>query len=746
MILLFTATAFVAAALLFAVQPFAARQALPTFGGSPAVWNTAVMFFQITLLLGYVYAHLLTTRLRHMGQLVVHACVLVGALVVPIGAGVVGLSPSAGPPGVWQLVVLLATGVGLPFFAVSSAGPLVQRWFADTGHRTADDPYFLYAASNAGSFFGLLAYPFLIEPALTLPQQAWWWRLGFAVFAGMLLACGLSASRQRTVHAQTAPRSGPIPDEPAQEHTRPSRAVWRERGAWMFFAFVPSSLMIGVTQYLTTDIAAVPLLWVVPLGIYLATYVVAFGRAGARASGVAQRLWPFAAVTVVLAFLLDARQPLGVIVLLHLVLLAVAGCLCHGRLRESRPAVAKLTEFYLFLSIGGALSGVFHTFIAPLIFNDLHEYPLAIALACLAVPRGNADTSRAQRLWWMVPPALLVGALVVPRAAETAPDGARDPMLLLTAGVPALLLFLVAARPRIFFAATGALLLAVALRGDGSEVLLRERTFFGVHAVRTTEDGRYRVLGHGTTIHGMESTDPARRGEPLAYYHREGPVGDVFAKLGERFERVAFIGLGAGSMAAYGTAGQQYDFYEIDPTVARIAGGSEWFSYLQNSDAEIRIVLGDGRLSLASVPDESYDCIVLDAFSSDSIPVHLLTLEAVELYAAKLRPGGVLAFHLTNRHLDLGPFAAAAAERVGMSCVERQDERTTEQIAASGRQVSRWMVGSTDPRVAETLLGDVRWVDPIIAARPWTDARADIFAAMRTDPSEVYRRPSKPRK
>lgn len=740
MLPVFTAATFLGAALLFAIQPFAARQALPVFGGSPAVWNTAVMFFQTVLLLGYIYAHLLTTRLGVRAQVVVHGVVLAGAVALPIG---LGAGPGLGDtPGVWALLAILAAGVGLPFFAVSSAGPLIQRWFGATDHRTAHDPYFLYAASNAGSFVGLLAYPFLIEPALSVSEQAVGWRIGFVVFAALVMACGLRmwsvARRTGPALEPTGPTVPTAPPPPAAAEPRGGR--WRQRAAWMFFAFVPSSLMIGVTQYLSTDIAAVPLLWIVPLGLYLLTFVAAFSRAGDRVSAVAQRVWPFAAVTVVLAFLLDARHPFEAIVVLHLVLLVAAGCLCHGRLRAGRPGVARLTEFYLFLSIGGALAGVFHTFVAPAVFDDLHEYPLAIVLACVAMPAAARAPSAWHRLLWLVPPALLLGVWLGPRATAMQPDGSRDPLLLLTAGVPALLLFLVSVHPRVFLATTAALLLGVVARGDGSRIELRERTFFGVHTVRISHDGRFRELSHGTAVHGSESLDPAARGEPLAYYHRGGPAGHVFATLGDRFARVGLVGLGAGSMAAYGREGQAFDFFEIDPTVVRIAQDPAWFSFLDSSVADVRVVLGDGRLTLAREPDGTYDCLVLDAFSSDSVPVHLLTQEAIELYAGKLRPGGVLLFHLSNRHLDLAPFAAAAAEGVGMTCVESQDDRTSEQVAESGRQASRWMLASADPSMLEPFLRDVRWERPVVAARPWTDARADIVAALRSDPNAARTR------
>lgn len=731
MLAAFMGATFLGAALLFAVQPLAAREVSPVFGGSPAVWNTSVMFFQTVLLLGYLYAHILTTRLAWRAQVVVHLAVLALALAIPLGMA--GARVDSPTPGVWTLLALLAAGVGAQFFAVSSAGPLVQRWFAATGHWAGGDPYFLYAASNAGSFAGLLAYPFVIERVLPLQAQSQAWRIGLAVFALLMLACAL-----RVWRAGGAP-AGPLP---RAHEPNPPRPRGRERLSWIFLAFVPASLMLGVTQYLSTDIAAVPLLWVVPLGLYLLTFVAAFSRAGDHVTAVAHRLWPFAAVAVVLAFLLDARHPLPMIVAVHLGALAVGGCLCHGRLRAMRPEVTRLTEFYLCLSLGGALAGVFHTFAAPVLFDDLHEYPLAIVLACAAMPLQPRETDAPrpapERVLWLIPLALLALVVFGPRAHVVDADAPRSPLLLLSAGLPALVLFLASRRPGLFTATAAAVLLAVALRGDGSRLEFRERTFYGIHSVRIDPSGRYRILGHGTTIHGMEALAPDRRGEPLAYYHVAGPAGQVFGRLGETFESVGLIGLGAGSMAAYARPGQRFDFFEIDPTVVAVASNPEWFTFLHGSEGDVRVIVGDGRIRLASQPEADYDCIVLDAFSSDSVPVHLLTQEAVALYASRLRPGGVLLFHLSNRYLDLAPYAAAAAESLGMACLERQDQMTAGQAVESGRHGSRWLLATADPETIASFRRDVRWVPSRPADRPWTDAHADIVGALSADPSTDY--------
>lgn len=712
MLPLYVAATFLGAALLFAIEPFAARQALPLFGGSPAVWNTSVMFFQAVLVLGYLYAHVLTTRLRWRWQWAVHAALLVAAAFAPL------TFPDAVPPEsapVGALVWLLFRSIGLPFFALASAGPLLQRWFAATRHRAGDDPYFLYAASNAGSFLGLLAYPFLIEPLLPLGEQAAWWRGGFLLFAVLVLAAG---ARVRP----DAPRRTPPPDRTSAERPR------LERFWWLFLAFVPSSLMLGSTQYISTDLAAAPLLWVIPLGLYLLTFVAAFSRFGDRLTHLAARAWPVVLIAIAVVFLIDARGPILAIVGLHLLVLVIAGVLCHGRLRAMRPDVGRLTEFYLLVSIGGAMGGIFNGLVAPVVFNDLLEYPIAIALACFALPAAETGRTRRGLLFAAAPIALLVWVAVVPRLLPS--GGVRQPLLLLSAGVPAFGLFLTSVRPGLFAVCAGVVLLAASMHPDGGTIELRDRTFFGVHTVGLDATGRFRVLSHGNTVHGVESIDPEGRGVPLAYYHRAGPAGQVFGLLGDAADSVGVIGLGAGSLAAYGREGQRMDFFELDPHVVRIARDERYFSFLAASPAQTRCVVGDGRLMLGAEPDASYDILVLDAFSSDAVPVHLLTVEALTLFASKLEADGVMLFHLSNRNLRLTPLVAAACDRVGLSALVRRDLRTADAQRDEGRYASEWLVASPDESILARIGRDVRWERPVPAARPWTDNHADLVSAL----------------
>ena len=715
----FTAAIFLAAALLFALEPFAARQVLPMFGGSPAVWNTAVMFFQVELLAGYIYAHMLTRRAGPWTQVALHAALLTAAALIPFGT-VASAAPASGAE-VGELLWLLTRAVGLPFFAVATAGPLLQRWFGSTAHPAARDPYFLYAASNAGSFVGLLAYPFVIERLWSLPEQAALWRGGFAIFALLTVGAGVLAARRP---GATLP--APARNEPTE--TDPNRAL-RDRAWWVFLAFVPSSLMLGCTQYLSTDLAAVPLLWVIPLGLYLVSFIAAFSRWSDRVTRLATRLWPIALVSVVLAFLLQARQPIIAILALHLAALLTAGCLCHGRLHACRPSVSRLTEFYLCLAVGGALGGAFNSLLAPVLFPDLYEYPLALTLACLALPLPGRAAPRRARWLWLLPPALLLWVALGPRTHVTETGDGRGLGLLLAAGAPVLVLFLLSRLPRLFTASTAALLLAVAVRSDGSHIELRERSFFGVHTVRTDAAGRFRQLAHGTTIHGLAWLDPQRRGEPLTYYHKRGPAGEAFVRLGARFGRAAFIGLGAGSLAAYAREGQRFDFYEIDPAVVRIANDPALFRFLADSRAETSFAVGDGRLLLAAATDQTYDLIVLDAFSSDAVPMHLLTREAFEVYAAKLKPDGVLLVHLSNLHLNLAPFVSAALRDLGIPALHRNDARSLEDAVEQGEYSSHWLLASRDPTALAPFRSDVQWSEPAPAARAWTDAHADLVAA-----------------
>ncbi len=699
----YAATLFFSAGLLFLVQPMVTKMVLPRLGGSPAVWNTGMCFFQAALLAGYLYAHLLTTRFERRAQALIHGAVLLAATAfLPLDLS--GATPPAdGIPVLW-LIGQLAIGVGPPFFALSATAPLLQRWFSRTDHPAAADPYFLYAASNAGSLIALLSYPLLVEPNLPLPAQSRAWSLGLVLVAAGIAVCWLGY-RDRPAAEPVAAMPAPAP-------------AWAARLRWVGFAFVPSALLLAVTAHITTDLAAAPLFWVVPLALYLLTFIFAFASRPPLPHALMLRLQPFLLIPLILvSAAVQSLWLLGV----HLGLFFVTAMVCHGELARRRPPAANLTEFYLYVSLGGVLGGMFDALIAPAIFPDIWEYPLLLAAACLARPasRGDDGGLRAE----LVCALLLVASLFV--LTRTGAVGWMAAPILTVAG---LALFRLSER-RLWFAFGVATFLFVQYAAAAGSALESVRSFFGVNRVRLVEDGTLRVFQHGTTVHGAEYVDPARATVPLGYYSREGPFGRFFAALdGRVVGDVGIVGLGAGDLACYAKPGQHWTFHEIDPAVERIARDPRWFHFLERCGNDPRVILGDARLTLHDVPDGHYDVLVIDAFSSDSIPLHLLTREALALYRGKLAPGGLLLFHISNRYLDLRPVLAALAADAGTPARRLIDLAPQ---SASAARLSAEVVAMAQPgRSLEFLPASDGWRD--LAAAPgavlWTDARSDIVS------------------
>jgi spermidine synthase len=727
--ILFAGAIFVGAALLFVVQPLFARQVLPMLGGSPQVWNTAMVFYQAALLAGYAYAHATTRWLPVRRQIFVHGLVLLVPLcVLPIAIPLGWRPPTASNPVPWLLLVLTVS-VGLPFAVVSTTSPLLQRWFAASGHRWARDPYFLYSASNAGSMIGLLSYPFVLEPWLRLKQQSHWWAIGYTGLMVLVIACGAAVWKKVGVAA--------VPEPAATPARSSDNLTWKRRAHWVALAFVPSSLMLGVTTYLTTDIAAVPLLWVVPLAIYLLTFILVFARRPVlRHEWMVQALpW----VVLPLVVMMGARiiKPVLLLATWHVVTLFVVGMVCHGQLAQDRPAAEHLTEFYLWMSVGGVLGGAFNALLAPLVFTMVQEYPIALAAACLLMPVArNTQNGRQSRLMDVALP-LVVGVLAAYQLYFLFWIGVQNPIVLKTLylGVPALLCFLFRKRPVRFGLAVGLVALAnLSLPGERDRILHAERSFFGVHKVRMDVAEQFHYLSHGSTLHGLQATDPSRLNEPLSYYTRSGPSGQFLTMLNKTRppRTVAVTGLGVGGLAAHALAGQRWTFYEIDPAVKRIATDPELFSYLSNCAAPSRIILGDARLSLAG-SDQKYDLLVLDAYSSDTLPVHLITREALGVYLDRLEPHGLLLFNITNRHLDLRPVLAGLAAAADLVCLVQDDQSTTAQEAANGKRNSTWAVVARRAEDLGPLLADARWQRPEQRANVgvWTDDYSSIFRVFR---------------
>lgn len=730
---LFVFATFLGAGLLFLVQPMVAKMLLPRLGGTPDVWNTAMVFFQAVLLAGYAFAHASTSRLGMRRQPVVQLIVLLLPLAFLPVAVPAGWEPPAGTaPALWTLFAL-TVAVGAPFFVLATSSPTLQRWFSVTDHPAAGDPYFLYAAGNVGSLLALVGYPLVFEPRFSLQDQARVWSIGYVVFVVACGGCVVMLRRRRAAPLTTRSDDPAARTDTAVEPVTAAAPIpWRRRGWWVLLAFVPSALMIAVTRHISTDIASVPLLWVIPLALYLVSFIAAFGRDPTRLVSASSRLVRLLVVPVALTFVATFGS-VWLVLVPHLAVFFLVALLAHGRLALDRPHPGRLTEFYLWISVGGVLGGIACALLAPVLFDSVVEYPLILGVAlALRTPTADEHRSKGRTAWLPAGYALaitgLVAAALLLQHART--DDARVGPSMLLLGVAAAVVYL-GARSTRSFAAGLTLVLATTIFISPLAVLHAERTFFGVHRVLLDDQDRH-LLANGTTTHGMQ--DPRHPGEPLGYYHRDGPIGEYFASLeptgGPR--RVAVIGLGSGALAAYGRARDSFTFYEIDPAVARIASDPAYFSYLAETPADTRIVLGDGRLSIGHDADARYDLVVLDAFSSDAVPVHLLTQQAVELYRSRLAPGGVLAFHVSNRYFELAPVLNRVAEEIGMSGVIGEDDPGPAE-AATGHISSEWVLLSRSPTAFGAFEDTEGWY-PLGLTGPaplWTDSFSDLLGVFR---------------
>jgi hypothetical protein len=720
---LFALTLFASALLLFCVQPLFVKMVLPLLGGSPGVWNTAMVFFQTALLVGYAYAHLTTRFLPPRAQVFLHLLLFAAAvLALPIGLAS-GWSPPVDRSPIAWLLAALSASIGVPFFVVSASAPLLQRWFSASGHPAAQDPYFLYAASNAGSMIALIAYPLVIEPLLPLAAQSALWSWGYVLLACLVAGCG--------VFFLAAPRRSEQADLPPPANMSGTAVGSADRACWIALAAIPSSLLLGVSAQITTDIVSAPLLWVMPLALYLLSFILVFARRPPVKHRWMVRALPYLLILVALSNAMPTPVWLGL--LLPLATGFVASMICHGELVRRRPSTARLTDFYLCMAFGGMLGGLFNAILAPLIFNGIYEYPIALLLCCLVPWLSEAR----HRLDWrdVAYPAALLAVLAFPALhVEWVWDTFGVLGIGLIAAFGALVAFSFRERPVRFTLGVAAMLLSAVSTSAAGQTLLKERSFFGVHKVRLIHDARIVALLHGTTIHGLELAASAHWREPLAYYHPAGPAGQFFAaRDGKGLDRVGVIGLGAGALNCYRQAGQAWTYFEIDPAVVHIARDSGYFHFLGECGGDTKIVLGDARLSLQRLPNGSFDLLVVDAFSSDAIPVHLLTREALALYLAKLGDGGVILFHISNRYLDLAPVVAnlvADANAVARHQIFGVDPDAPD---AADQAPSEWVAIARKPEDLAVLDGDARW-RPLMRqtnARLWSDDYSNLVGALK---------------
>jgi hypothetical protein len=737
--LLFGMTIFVSAALLFSVQPLVAKMLLPLLGGTPAVWNTCMVFFQAVLLGGYAYA-LLVSRWPLQRQLLAQLALLLLAFIsLPIGlsSAWVNSVPSSDNPSIWILACLAGT-VGLPFFIISSNSPLLQKWYSRTSATSAQDPYFLYSASNAGSLLALLAYPAILEPFFSLQSQTRLWTMLYVVLVVLILVCAFllwRSCRDKRIQEIQAQISEKEHASAQPIGNQSEKLFFRRRLRWLLLAFAPSSLMLGVTNYITTDIASVPLLWIIPLSLYLLTMVLAFARRQLFSARLPTLIVPGATVVLLLIYLADTSgSGARTLILLHLVYFFFAAIMCHSQLAADRPGPEHLAEFYVWLSLGGVLGGIFNALIAPLIFRSVIEYPLVILLACLLLPARREITSKIKenRLDFAMPAFIFLITFGLGWLADQLAPGKVIGLLFVLA-IPMFVSYPLRKRPLRFALSLGAVMLGAGFvsGGGGTRILHRERNFFGVVRVTRDESSGLHWFSHGSTIHGRQSTNPDRRCEPLSYYHREGPLGRIFAQFDNRptNSSVAIVGLGAGATAAYTRPNETWTFYEINPAVVSIARSSDYFTYLSGcAQAPLEVVLGDARLKLRAAQDASYNLIVLDAFSSDSIPIHLMTQQALDLYLSKLAPAGLLVFHISNRNLDLSSVVSALAHSRNLIGVSLLDMTPTQ---PNGKDPSHWVVLAREAADLGTITKEPNAKSLTSAGKVWTDDFSNIITVFK---------------
>jgi hypothetical protein len=734
-LVVYTTAIFVSALLLFAVQPLFTKMVLPRLGGSPAVWSVAMVFFQSLLLAGYAYAHFLMRIRSRTVPVIVHLVLLVIALVtLPLSIASGWGEPPTSGYAFWLLGLFLVS-IGLPFFALAANNPLLQAWFVRTGHPAGPDPYFLYASSNIGSFLALLSYPVLLEPMFTLRTQNLMWTGGYGLLVALIAACGglLLRSPELAVtelRAEAAPLSAP---------------TLSQRARWIFLAAVPSGLLIAVTAHISTDVAAAPLLWVLPLSLYLLTWVLVFQSRPLLPHKWMLFLQPLAIAGVVVLLAVGGEQNLLLTLGGHLVCFFVIAMACHGELARTRPAAEYLTGFYVALSFGGMVGGLFAGLISPFIFSWIAEYPILLALAALCRPTREAGRLPRLGVAYWVFLAMVAAALIAPAYSSGGTTAWLQEHRVWVAGAvgvlaAAAMLLVPAGRWKAFATVVLALVLIRLYPADDGRIET-VRSFFGVHKIQVTSNGQYHVLLHGTTIHGAQKylnndgSPVTGRPEPITYYHSNGGIGQAITAIRERKGaplRVAVIGVGSGTLTCAAQPGESWKFFEIDQTMVDAARDPKYFSYIQSCAPDLKPVIGDARLTFAKEPDGVYDLIIVDAYSSDAIPIHLATREAMKIYKDKLAPQGAVVMHVSNRHLELESVVVGIADANDMkSWVFNEDSgRDDEYIFATDVVVS-----ARDEADVGKLAASDKWAEtqPTDGERVWTDDYCNILGA-------VYRR------
>jgi hypothetical protein len=757
----YSATTFLSALLLFSVQPMFAKMVLPVLGGSPSVWAVAIFFFQAALLIGYCYAHLLIAKAPPLLTGIIHLAVCsVAFLALPIGLPSGWTEPPAGEPYLWQ-IGLFSVAIGLPFLAVAANAPLLQAWFARTGHAQADDPYFLYAASNLGSLIALLSYPFILEPALGLRALSRFWAAGYAVLlAALVLAFVLMLGR-----GAAGPERATAAAAPGHAGAAPT---WSDRLGWIGLALVPAALLTAFTTHVTTDIASAPLLWVLPLALYLLTFVLVFRERPLLPRPLLLAAHLIALAVAFLAIAQTKHETWFITAATGVAVFFTSAMVAHRTLYEARPAARYLTEFYLWMSFGGALGGLAAALVAPRIFSEVFEYPLLLALSMACRPgvfapaalrrlagtlaawgrragsppedEGGARLSEVDKqemlIGWLIIAGGLLAIYWVPWAMQRfnldLNEWGSTPVVV---GLLVLVLFAQFRWPVRQFLTALMIFCALVVLPSGVKRGDAQRSYFGVYRVQTSSDGDYHTLIHGTTLHGAQRVrdekgnlvdDPS----PATYYYEDSPIARTIAKvresLGDKKGRYGVTGLGAGSLACHSQEGEAWRFFEIDPVIIGIASNPKYFTFLAHCQPQPDIVLGDARLTMAKEANDSFDLLVIDAFSSDAVPVHLMTAEAIQLYLDKIKPNGVVLLHISNRYLDLDAVLGATIKVLpGAHGFIVTDDSADGSYAQSTSTVALFAKNAA----ALEPFRDLEEVSDfeVSALRPWTDDYSDIL-------------------
>jgi spermidine synthase len=723
LVAVYSASIFLSASLLFWLEPMFSKMVLPVLGGSSAVWSVAMVVFQGLLLAGYLYAHLLTRCVNVRQATVIHIAVLaVATLSLPIRIASSFQSPPVHDVSLWVMALFLGS-VGLPCFALSANAPLLQAWYAQSKTGDAANPYFLYRASNFGSFAVLIVYPFLIEPSFALSVQSRLWSLGYGALALAIATCGAMIWK---APPQTSVRS------PAAISR--SATTLREKFIWVALGFIPSGLLVAVTAHIATDVASEPFLWIMPLALYLLTFVFAFCDKPILPGKTMLGLQPFAIAWLAVLLLWSDKINWGIALFGHLAAFFVAAMVCQTRLYQRRPPASELTQFYVWMSLGGVLGGSFAALVAPQIFRSVLEYPL-LGFATLLV---RPDIWKAPRQVWIKDTSYV--ALLAAPAAFLLIFGAPVAYILVTIMALAGAMAFQGSRPVRLLALAAVIFLVTNLYDPLQNTIYRARSFYGAYKVAELNNAKFRVLYHGTTAHGAEQirddtgAQLTSRPEPLTYYYAGGPYSEalyaVRALAGGNLNRVALVGLGVGALSCYAIPGETWTFYELDPLIVEIAHNTELFRTVSICAPKTPVIIGDGRLTLADAKP-GIDLLILDIFSSDSVPTHMLTREAFSSFKSRLAPHGAIAFNISNKNMELASVVAASAAANGMvTAVKLDDKQTSPGLTLHFQAQIAVVTRSLADMKALNLGASWRIIKPRQDQRIWTDDYSDVFSAI----------------